>query len=89
MKKLFLIFVLLPLLALNAGSGIGENDVCQSSPAFAWNGTSIGGVYLPSSGTIKVLFVFAQFPDDKYYTTNSGWVKCSAPAAMNTWVDET
>jgi len=61
MKKLFLIFVLLPLLTLYAGNGIGENDVCQSSPAFVWNGTSIGGLWLPSSGTIKVLFILLNF----------------------------
>jgi hypothetical protein len=53
-----------------------------------WNG-QIGGLYLPAEGTIKVLLVFAQFPDDNHDVNNISWTKNQAPADMNNWVDET
>ncbi|MHB8854062.1 MAG: hypothetical protein ACYC6P_12020 [Ignavibacteriaceae bacterium] len=53
MKNLFLLFaILFPLLSIRAGNN--ENDHCTSSPSFVWSG-QIGGLYLPSEGTIKVL----------------------------------
>lgn len=51
--------------------------------------TTIGGIDLPASGTIKVLFIFCQFPDDYYNTTNTAWPKGGVPYNYNTWVDET
>ncbi|MCL5027795.1 MAG: right-handed parallel beta-helix repeat-containing protein [Bacteroidetes bacterium] len=87
MKKLFfLLFVLIPLLLTHADIG-DEIDNCTSSPSFVWNG-EIGGLYLPSEGAIKVLFIFAQFPDDNF-AGNSSWYLGQAPANMNSWVDET
>lgn len=52
-----------------------------------WEG-QIGGFALPSEGIINVLFIFAQFPDDKYDTTNPTWVKAQAPTYMQNWVDQ-
>jgi len=46
------------------------------------------GNELPSIGTVNVLVVFAQFPDDKYDTTNSLWEKGQAPSNINNWVSE-
>ncbi|MBU1679431.1 MAG: hypothetical protein KKD86_11385 [Bacteroidetes bacterium] len=48
-----------------------------------------GGLWLPSKGNMHVLVVFAEFPDDKYDTTNTRWVKGQAPQNMTSWVDQT
>jgi len=47
------------------------------------------GRWLPSEGTINVLIVFAEFPDDNYDINNTKWVKGNAPQNMNNWVDQT
>lgn len=52
-----------------------------------WNG-QIGGYALPSEGTINVLFIFAQFPDDRHDTLNATWVKGQAPTNMQSWIDQ-
>lgn len=84
MKKLFFFFVLLfPIISTNADIG----EVNDASSSFIWSG-EIGGLYLPSEGTIKVLFIFAQSPDDNF-TGNSSWPLGQAPSNMNNWVDET
>lgn len=41
------------------------------------------GRWLPSEGTINVLIVFAEFPDDGYDTSNTRWIKGSEPQNMN------
>ncbi|MGA9291638.1 MAG: hypothetical protein WBV81_03555 [Ignavibacteriaceae bacterium] len=46
------------------------------------------GIYLPSIGKINVLFVFAQFPDDKLDPANPIWPKGGEPADIKKWVDE-
>ena len=53
-----------------------------------WEG-QIGGYLLPSEGTIKVLFVFAQFPDDNHLPSHSSWIKGQAPTNMQNWADQT
>ncbi|MBI1938039.1 MAG: T9SS type A sorting domain-containing protein [Ignavibacteriales bacterium] len=47
------------------------------------------GRWLPSEGTINVLIVFAEFPDDNYDIYNTRWVKGSEPQNMSNWVDQT
>ncbi len=48
-----------------------------------------GGIDLPSKGSIHVLFVFAQFPDDKFLPADKRWPAGGEPARMKekTWVD--
>jgi M6 family metalloprotease-like protein len=48
------------------------------------------GWLLSSKGTINVLFVFAQFPDDNYQPDNPLWRKNDPPQRVKdkTWVDE-
>ncbi|MCC7445756.1 MAG: T9SS type A sorting domain-containing protein [Saprospiraceae bacterium] len=88
MKKIYLILLLMFCFCftnLNA-----QNDAMLCTPTgteSTWNG-QIGGYALPSEGTIRVLFVFAQFPDDKHDTTNSTWIKGQAPTNMQGWVDQ-
>ncbi len=88
MKKFYLILVITFCFGLT--NNYAQNDPMQCTPSGLeniWNG-QIGGWLLPSVGTIRVLFVFAQFPDDKHDTTNSTWVKGQAPANMQGWVDQ-
>jgi hypothetical protein len=47
------------------------------------------GRWLPSEGTINVLIIFAEFPDDNYDINNMRWVKSNSPQNMNNWVDQT
>lgn len=46
-----------------------------------------GGYKLPSEGSLHILMIFAEFPDDSYDVSNSRWVKGQAPLNMNNWVD--
>ncbi|HRI47747.1 MAG TPA: hypothetical protein PK559_11630 [Ignavibacteriaceae bacterium] len=57
----------------------GVEDIC---------GTESGksAPFLPTSGTIKVFVIFAQFVDDPN-TENNGWAKDSYPDWANTFVN--
>ena len=52
----------------------------------SWTG-QIGGLKLPSAGQIKVLVVFAQFPDDQYDINNVNWPKGGNPSGWQNWLD--
>jgi hypothetical protein len=47
-----------------------------------------GGLILPSVGTINVLIIFAQFPDDNYEILSAHWPKNRPPSDMKNWVEE-
>ena len=47
------------------------------------------GFILPSIGTINVLIIFSQFPDDNYEGDNSLWPKEKPPADVDKWINET
>ncbi|MEJ2617002.1 MAG: hypothetical protein P8Z35_18760 [Ignavibacteriaceae bacterium] len=49
----------------------------------------IGGLILPSIGTVNALIIFSQFPDDNYDTNNVHWPKGKAPIDKNGWVSQT
>lgn len=89
MKKIYLVlplFYCFGFINLNA-----QTDAMLCAPTGTeniWSG-QIGGYALPSEGTISVLFVFAQFPDDNYDTLNTTWVKGQAPTDMQGWIDQT
>ena len=44
-----------------------------------------GGIYLPSTGVLRILLVFASFPDDT--TSHAYWPARQAPLFMNSFVD--
>lgn len=44
-----------------------------------------GGIYLPSTGVLRILIVFASFPDDT--TSHAYWPARQAPLFMNSFVD--
>lgn len=88
MKKFYLILVI--TFCFGFTNFYAQNDPMQCTPSGfenVWNG-QIGGWLLPSEGTIRVLFVFAQFPDDNHDISNQTWIKGQAPANMQGWVDQ-
>ncbi|HSD64441.1 MAG TPA: hypothetical protein VLB50_11600 [Ignavibacteriaceae bacterium] len=48
-----------------------------------------GGRDLPSTGSIHVLFIFAQFPDDNFLPQDQRWPRGGVPERMKnkTWID--
>lgn len=44
-----------------------------------------GGIYLPSAGVLRILIVFASFPDDT--TAHAYWPARQAPLFMNSFID--
>jgi hypothetical protein len=49
----------------------------------------VGGIYLPSMGTLRILVVFVEFKGDTTDRLNSQWPYGSAPVYMNTVIDST
>jgi M6 family metalloprotease-like protein len=49
--------------------------------------TQRGGRYITASGSLNVLFVYIQFPDDNYLPNNTYWPKGQAPAYMDATID--
>lgn len=89
MKKLFYSVLTALLLSSTITFSQSEEMLCAPSGIeHVWEG-QIGGYVLPSEGTINVLFIFAQFPDDAWDSTNASWPKGQAPANMQEWVDQT
>ncbi|MGK9370177.1 hypothetical protein ACSSWA_14865, partial [Melioribacter sp. Ez-97] len=76
-KLLYLLIVLSMLLSTKIKAGI--EDACGTT-----SGSS--APYIPTSGTIKVFVIFAQFRDDPN-TDDNGWAKDSYPDWANTFVN--
>jgi hypothetical protein len=88
MKKLF--YSVLTALLLLSSITFSQSEEMLCAPfgiEHVWEG-QIGGYVLPSEGTINVLFIFAQFPDDNWDIYNSSWSRGQAPANMQNWVDQ-
>ncbi len=68
-------------------NGVPEFDF--STPVSTHYTYGAGGYKLPSEGSINILMVFAEFPDDQYDTANTRWVKGQPPQNMDNWVDFT
>jgi len=76
--RIFIILIILNIIfSLKLTAGIG--DKCGTT-----SGSS--APYLPTSGNIKVLVIFAQFKDDPQ-TTHNGWAKDSYPDWASTFVN--
>jgi len=91
MKKLMLIILLLCLIiSFDAKAGDYSyrtvNEIVGTSSGYTYGG---GGYAITATGSLKVLIIFAEFPDDNYDINNSRWVKGNAPANMSSWVDAT
>lgn len=89
MKKFYLAFVLIYIFMYINLSAQDSTMLCMATAPENISVNQIGGYLLPSEGTINVLFIFAQFPDDNFDTSNSTWVKGQAPIDMQGWVDQT
>jgi len=89
MKKTILLLLLIILYTIKVYS---QKEVFEyfhgQMPETNYN-NQLGGYVLPSEGTLKILIIFAQFPDDNYDTQNSAWVKGQFPVNMQNWLDET
>jgi len=79
MKKIFITILLSISFIFNSNLQAGVDDVCGTT-----SGSS--APYLPTSGTIKVFVIFAQFKDDPQIDSN-GWAKNSYPSWANTFVN--
>lgn len=79
MKKIFIIIILSLSIIISPNLQAGVDDVCGTT-----SGSS--APYLPTSGTIKVYVIFAQFKDDPQID-NNGWSKNSYPSWANTFVN--
>lgn len=79
MKKIFIIILLSLSFTFSSNLQAGVDDVCGTT-----SGSS--APYLPTSGTIKVYVIFAQFKDDPQIE-NNGWTKNSYPSWANTFVN--
>ena len=89
MKKLFYSVLTALLLSSSITFSQTEEMLCATSGIEqVWEG-QIGGYVLPAEGTINVLFIFAQFPDDNHLPSHSSWIKGQAPTDMQYWVDQT
>jgi hypothetical protein len=79
-------FIVLTMLSFMNFIFAGQSDTCHLDVSTTPT-TQIGGLYLTASGTVNVLFVYVQFPDDNYWTNNSNWPKGQAPTYMASTVD--
>lgn len=94
MKKVILLFFLIFTLFF-IHNIFGQSETSEENykyfhgnvPNVPYSG-QIGGLALPSEGHIHALFIFAQFPDDGYDSTNQAWPIGGNPGNMNQWVDE-
>jgi len=79
--KMFIIMFMLSVL-LNQHLIASVNDICGTT-----SGSS--APYLPTTGTIKVFIVFAQFKDDPNTSSggSNGWAKNSYPSWANNFIN--
>jgi hypothetical protein len=85
LKRIIVIFFMTS--TIFSQSGVPEFDF--STPVSTHYTYGAGGYILPSIGTINILIVFAEFPDDQYNTASTRWVKGQPPQNMDNWVDFT
>ena len=85
--KIVSILILLVFFGLNEGGKLIKNKNVDKVIDSNYNGNQLGGIDLPSSGNMNVLFIFVQFPDDNYQPENPAWPKGGLPINYNTWID--
>jgi len=73
-----LLFGFLAMLSSSVFALAGQSDTCNfaitTSPS-----TQVGGRYITASGTLNVLCIYIQFPDDNWLPSNTWWPKgCNA-----------
>lgn len=81
------LFVCCFMLAVLMSISHAQNPVVCSAPT--QHLTQTGGEYVTSSGVVKVLFIFVDFPDDTYDPNNAIWPVGTGPNFMNSIVDLT
>jgi hypothetical protein len=61
--------------------------MCNTKAVTQNSTTQHGGMCITASGSLNVLFVYVQFPDDNYLPNSSYWHKGQAPTYMNATID--
>ncbi len=77
-KIIFLLFSLSIIFSQNLIAS--SDEVCGTTSIAA------SAPYLPTTGNIKILVIFAQFKDDPN-TDNNGWAKNSYPSWANNFIN--
>ncbi len=81
-----LVFATLLLLAVAISCQQAHSqDECATPATFV--DTQVGGVYLPSIGTIRILVVFVEFRGDTTDQSNAQWPYSSPPVFLNSVID--
>jgi M6 family metalloprotease-like protein len=69
---------------INCGTIFDPNKAGGSASI---NLSQLGGIYLPASGSVRVLLVFVSFPEDN--TVHPYWPAHQPPTEMNQYIDST
>jgi M6 family metalloprotease-like protein len=83
-----LLLIILAISLATGGASSSTDDLqcgLQSMPARVRQTADIGGRHLPARGTLRVLVVFASFPDDE--TSHPFWPSHQPPLFMRQFVD--
>jgi|GEM_PF-3476578 hypothetical protein len=73
------------LLGIFSSYSITEESICGTQST--QQTTQVGGVYVPSIGTIRVLFVYVEFRGDQTDINNPNWPYQQPPTFLNSVVD--
>ncbi len=80
--------ILLLIAAVFSVPAHSQSEEACGTPATSAT-AQVGGVYLPSVGTIRILVVFVEFRGDTTDYNNAQWPYNSAPVFINTVIDAT
>jgi hypothetical protein len=85
MKKysLFLLLFLFSIISVYSN----DNDIPCGTSGSVTSSSTTGGIYIPSTGTLKVLVVFARMKDDT--TSHSWWPVGGSPNGYSMYIDST
>ena len=81
-----MLFSFLTMLSSSVFVLAGQSDTCNFAITTTPS-TQVGGRYITASGTLNVLCVYVQFPDDNWLPSSSWWLKGQPPTYMNSTVD--
>ena len=92
-RYLKLLYIFVPLLLMSA-SGMAQDVFFNCGTEFdpktngayaSINLSQFGGIYLPSTDTVKILLVFVTYPDNN--TPHPYWPAHQPPSNMNQYID--
>ncbi|MCL6495908.1 MAG: hypothetical protein K6T54_14190 [Ignavibacterium sp.] len=87
MKNIYLIIIILFNSLIYGQIELSELNCISGNREQTYNG-QIGGYALSSSGSMNILIIFVQFPDDSFDINNPYWPKGQAPSNSSQWLDQ-